>query len=146
MPIRSYAQGERYPITLPGDEENPTIFWVDPLTSRGKDMFETLEGHAGRMILRAFNDATVDRSVEAVDAKHDAGCLFLTSRVGPIENAYRGDTCVGMIEKPEEINSYLEGMLSDQRDQLQLAMKNDKVLQEARFRGDTLHAVKKAAQ
>ena len=133
--IHSYLADDVIRIHLTGDEENPTVYHVRPMTGRAHAKWQALQAHAAKKIIDAMVDDTSARALKISDKQSDEQVSFLCSRVVKIENGYHRGAVQEVIEDEEEIKAFLDGMLAAQRDDLLTTMLNDVKLQELSFRG-----------
>lgn len=131
--IHSYLSDDVVRIRQTGDEENPTIFHVRPITGRAYSKWQALMGHAAKKIIDAMVDNTADRAMTISDKQTNQQIVFLAARVPKIENAFfKGEVREEIVG--EDVNAFIDGMLTAQRDDLLASMLNDVKLQELSFR------------
>lgn len=133
--LNTYLAGEDVPIHLPGDDDNPTLFYIQPMNAESSAVWHALQELAGKKAAELLEDDTADSVSSQARARVDQQVSFLASRITRIENVPPdGRELVGI----SAITAFLRGLLFMQHNHLISAFMDDNALRPLLFRPDPL--------
>lgn len=133
--LNTYLAGTDVPIHLPGDDDNPTLFYIQPMTAESTSVWHALQELASKKAAEQLEDDTPESVTAQARARVDAQISFLASRIARIENAPPAGAA---LEGITAITTYLRGLLFMQHNQLISAFMDDNELRPLLFRPDPL--------
>jgi hypothetical protein len=131
--LQVFDTGEQVPITLPGDTDNPTIFYGIPTTRRGLARWRALEAYAEKRTKTVAADDTPDAALAIADASVEEELNFLASSIAKIENAWPDGAT---LTKVDEIRGFLSRLPFVQHVHIRDALMDGTRLRELTFRGN----------
>ena len=140
--LNTYLAGADVPIHLPGDDDNPTLFYIQPMTAESTSIWHALQELAGRKAAELLEDDTAESVTAQARARIDQQISFLASRITRITNAPPdGRTLEGLTA----IAEYLRGLLFMQHNTLVAAFMDDNELRPLLFRPDPVPGAESGA-
>lgn len=140
--LNTYLAGTDIPIHLPGDDDNPTLFYIQPMTAESTSIWHALQELASKKATELLEDDTPESVTAQARARVDAQVSFLASRISRVENAPPDG---GTLEGVTEITTYLRGLLFMQHNQLVAAFMDDNELRPLLFRPHPVPRAKSGA-
>ena len=131
--LNTYLAGVDVPIHLPGDDDNPTLFYIEPMNAESTAVWHALQELAARKATELLEDDTPDSAAVGARARVSQQISFLASRTKRIENAPPdGRTIEGL----SDVTAYLRTLLYIQHNRLVGAFMDDNELKPLLFRPD----------
>jgi hypothetical protein len=138
--IEAYESGEPVPIHLPGDEDNPTIFWVLPVTDKTATRWKALREWVRAKEREKHKEDTPEAVIAVADRESEEQRGLLAAQITKVENAPPDGV---EVQGQEAIKGLLARMASIPLANLVGAVTGAFRLAELTFRGDDVPGTRK---
>ena len=133
MAIHSYLSEATLRIHLPGDDKDPTIFHVRPVTMQAHTEWRAEQEYAAKQLAPFKTPDSMISAKESARRQAEEDLSTLSTFIVKAENAWMDGKMEALIVG-DKLKNYLRGMLVVQRGQLLNIIMDDMRLQELSFR------------
>lgn len=127
------CSGQPVAFTLPGDVDNPTIFYGEPMSAEDTAVWRALQDYAGRKATELMDQQTAEAGVADAKARVRQQVSILTSRISKVVNSPPDGVT---IEGTEAMAEFLPKLAFAQHTTLGAALMDGNDLARLKFRGN----------
>ncbi len=134
MAIQSYQIGQSESFTIPGDDENPTVFVARPITGKQMAVFSAVQARAAALKGQNSPDPnSIEATRKKAEIDHSEQIELIVSRLVRIENTLPGPKD---LTTEGEFRDWLDGIGYIEHHKLLMEMTKTTRLESLKFRPD----------